>query len=101
MATTLGYAIAHLSPTAEMITIITNAIVFCLFFFSPINFPIENLPGWLASIHQFLPVKYAAELIRGSLAEGYSDHIGQAFLVLAIWVLVGLGAAYRAMTRRR
>lgn len=101
MATGIGYAIAHLSPRAELVTVITNFIIFCLFLFSPINFPVERLPNWLATIHKALPVKYAADAVRGTLTDLPIEGLGQAFLVLALWCLFGLGLTYVVVTRRR
>jgi ABC-2 type transport system permease protein len=101
MATMTGYAIVHLTPTAELVTVITNFIVFCLFLFSPINFPSERLPDWLARVHDFLPVKYSADLVRATLAGMHTDRIPLAFLVLALWCLAAFAITFLAMTRRR
>ncbi len=100
-ATTIGYAIAHVSPKADLVPVITNVIIFCLFLFSPINFPVERLPAWLAELHRFLPVKYAADVIRGTLAAGYADGIGLGFAVLGAWCVVGFGVTYALVRRKR
>jgi ABC-2 type transport system permease protein len=100
MATSVGYAIALLMPKAELVSVLTNLIIFSLFLFSPINFPVERLPNWLATIHRFLPVKYAADAVRGALVPGYSDRLGLALVVLSAWCLVGLIINYVAATRR-
>ena len=100
MATSVGYAIALLLPKAELVSVLTNLIIFSLFLFSPINFPIERLPNWLATIHRFLPVKYAADVVRGALVPGYSDELGLALVVLSVWCLLGLGINYLVSTRR-
>lgn len=100
-ATAVGYAIAHLSPKPELVAVLTNFIIFSLFLFSPINFPAERLPAWLANLHQILPVKYAADAIRGSLTEAYADGLGQALAILAVWCVVSLGATYAVVSRRR
>lgn len=100
MATSVGYAIALLSPKPELVGVLTNLIVFVLFLFSPINFPIERLPHWLETIHRILPVKYAADAMRGALIPGYSGGLGLAFTVLGAWCLVGLIVNYIVTTRR-
>jgi len=100
MATSVGYAIALLLPKAELVSVLTNLIIFSLFLFSPINFPAERLPGWLEYIHRFLPVKYAADAVRGALVPGYSDGIGTALVVLGAGCLFGLVVNYIASTRR-
>ena len=100
MATSVGYAVALLSPKEELVGVITNLIIFSLFLFSPINFPIERLPRWLELVHRFLPVKYAADAVRGALVPGYSDGLTLALAVLAAWCLAGLLVNYRVATRR-
>jgi len=100
MATSVGYAIALLAPKAELVGVLTNLIIFSLFLFSPVNFPVERLPGWLETIHRFLPVKYAADAVRGALVPGYSDGLGLALAVLSVWCLAGLVINYRVATRR-
>ena len=100
MATSVGYAIALLTPKAELVGVITNLIIFSLFLFSPVNFPVERLPGWLEMVHRFLPVKYAADAVRGALVPGYSDGLGLALAVLSVWCLAGLLINYIVSTRR-
>jgi len=100
-ATAVGYAIAHLAPKPELVAVLTNFIIFSLFLFSPINFPAERLPAWLADLHQVLPVKYAADAIRGSLTEAYAAGLGRALLMLSLWCAVSLAATYTVVSRRR
>lgn len=100
-ATGIGYAIAHLLPKAELVQVATNFIVFCLFLFSPINYPAERLPGWLESLHQFLPVMHAADVVRGTLVPGYDTQLWLNFAVLGAWCVGGFAITFLAMTRRR
>ena len=96
----VGYAMASvLRP--EAIGIVTSFISVGILLFSPIDFPIERLPGFLQVIHQILPVKYMADLIRWSLTGRYVSDPGQAFLVVGVWCVACLGLSYRVATRRR
>ncbi len=99
-ATTIGYAIAQLVPSVEIVTVITNFIIFCLFLFSPINFPADRLPAWLAGIHRFLPVKHAADVVRGTLTPVVVENLNLSFLILGIWCLAGLIIAYKTVNRQ-
>ncbi len=100
-STVVGYTLAQLSPKAELTVVITNFITFCLFLFSPINFPVERLPEWLADLHQFLPIKYSADVIRGTLTTGYSENLTLSFSILVLWLIAGFGVTYLLITRRR
>ncbi|MFQ5795507.1 MAG: ABC transporter permease [Candidatus Bipolaricaulia bacterium] len=99
-ATAIGYTIAHLSPSPVLTTLITNVIV-GLFMFSPVNYPAERLPVWFAELHRFLPLKYVADVIRGTLTQGDSGELGLAFTVLGAWCVVGFGITYAMVTRQR
>lgn len=100
-ATSVGQAIALVSPKPELVNVLTNLIIFGMFLFSPINFPVERLPNWLASIHRVLPVKYAADAVRGTLIPEYADDLQLALIVLAIWCALGLATNFVVATRRR
>ncbi|MGB3716185.1 MAG: ABC transporter permease [Candidatus Promineifilaceae bacterium] len=100
-ATGIGYAIAHLAPKAELVNVITNFIIFCLFLFSPINYPVERLPDWLGSVHQVLPVMHAADVIRGTLMDSNETNLALNFAVLGAWCIAGFVITFMAMTRRR
>jgi len=100
-ATSVGQAIALISPKPELVNVLTNLIIFGMFLFSPINFPVERLPNWLAAIHRVLPVKYAADAVRGTLIPEYADGLGLAIFVLVVWCVIGLTINYVVSTRRR
>jgi ABC-2 type transport system permease protein len=99
-ATSVGQALALISPKPELVNVLTNLIIFAMFLFSPINFPIERLPNWLATVHRVLPVKYAADAVRGTLVPEYADGLGLALAVLAAWCAAGLVVNVVVTTRR-
>lgn len=100
-ATSVGQVVALLAPKPELVNVMTNLVIFAMFLFSPINFPIERLPGWLAWIHRLLPVKYAADAVRGTLIPEFADGLGLALAVLAAWCVAGLAGSVIVSTRRR
>ncbi len=96
----VGYSIAHGAPKPEMAQIATQVIVFGIMIFSPIMYPVEQLPKWLADVHHVLPVMYMADLSRGTLTDLPVD-LGRAFAVVGGWCLFGLVATYLLVRRRR
>ncbi len=100
-ATSVGQAIALVSPKPELVNVLTNLIIFGMFLFSPINFPVERLPDWLATIHRVLPVMYAADAVRATLIPDYANDLQLALVVLAIWCALGLVTNYLVATHRR
>lgn len=56
-------------------------------------FPLDSLPGWLQGASRALPPASLADLLHGAL--GPDDVPGRAWVVLAVWALVGPAAAAR------
>jgi len=100
-ATAVGMSIAHLSSSPVLTGIITNVIIFSLFLFSPVNFPIERLPLVISKIHLVLPIKYMADLVRGTLTTGLVNKIVPAFLIVGAWCIVSMISLYIVFTKKR
>lgn len=100
-ASCLGYAIAHFISKAQIISMITNLIVFVLFLFSPINYPLERLPNWLQSAHTILPFTYMADLVRGSLTGYEITSPEKALLIVSSWMLVSFVSVSVVLQRRK
>jgi len=96
----VGYTIAHAAPKPQMAQLATQIIVFAIMIFSPIMYPMEQLPDWLAAVHRVLPVKYMADLSRGTLTD-LNVNLGLAFAVVGGWCLVGFVATSLLIRRRR
>src|SRR5437588_4469818 len=96
----VGYALASvLRP--EVTGNVTSFIAMGILLFSPLDFPISRLPGWLQIVHRILPIKYMADLIRWSTTGRFVDDVGLAFAVVGAWCVVSLIITYRVATRRR
>lgn len=96
----IGYAIAHGAPKPELAHLATQILVFLIMLFSPVVYPIQQLPSWLATLHRGLPVKYMADLSRGTLTD-LDVNLGLAFGVVGAWCLVGFIITYVLVRRRR
>jgi ABC-2 type transport system permease protein len=96
----LGYVIALGAPKPEMAQVATQVIVFFIMLFSPILYPVAQLPGWLAAIHKVLPIQYMADLTRGTLTD-IPVNLGLAFAVVGGWCVFGLVVTYFLVKRRR
>jgi ABC-2 type transport system permease protein len=98
--TSIGYAIASLLP--QMIAnLITQVLVVFVLMFSPLNFPPERLPDWLAAIHSVLPIQAMGEVIRGTVAGNSFPMAVGPFLLLGTWCAVAFGLTGLVLTRRR
>jgi len=96
----LGYTLAHGAPKPEIAHVVTQILVFIIMIFSPVLYPVEQLPDWLAKVHSFLPIQYMADLSRGTLTDLDVD-LGLAFIVVGAWCTVGLVATNFIIRRRQ
>ncbi|MFI0349223.1 ABC transporter permease [Actinomadura sp. 9N407] len=99
MAASVGYAIAVLLPPL-LAQLTTQVLVFFVMLFSPITFPASQLPEWFRAVHDVLPFRPAADLLRaGLLSDGYGAS-WRDFAVLLAWCALGLAISVRALVRR-
>lgn len=98
-ASSVGYAISSVLPQMAA-NVISQVLVVFVLRFSPLNFPVDRLPDWLATIHSVLPVQAMGEIIRGTIAGGPFPITAGSFLMLAAWTVAGFGLTDVAMTRR-
>ena len=99
-ATLLGYALAHAVPRPEVTQLLTQVLIFGIVGFSPINYPPDNLPRWLAELHDYLPFLPMATVIRGGLTQGLVSNVAQSYIVLAVWGVIALGLVAGSLGRR-
>lgn len=99
MATAVGYAIA-VSMQPMLAQLITQVLVFFVLLFSPITFPGSQLPQWFQTLHDVLPVRPGADLLRAGLASDVFTASGRDLAVLAAWTVLGIVVTLRALVRR-
>lgn len=95
----LGYAVALRSPSAQLTNMFTNLVLVAVLLFSPVNYPMSRLPGWLQAVHRVLPIAHMANLVRAGLVGG-SQQRSSDFLVVGLWCAAGIALTVRAVARR-
>lgn len=100
MATAVGYAIA-VSMAPMLAQLLTQVLVFFVLLFSPITFPGSQLPAWFQTVHDVLPVRPGADLLRAGLAADTFSAGGRDLIVLVVWTLVGITVSLYALVRRK
>lgn len=96
----VGYSIAFAVPKPMMVIVITQIIIFLVMMFSPVMYPAEQLPGWLQAIHQVLPIKYMANLMRGTITD-LNVNLGQSFAIVGGWFVAGYITTNLLVNRRQ
>jgi ABC-2 type transport system permease protein len=97
--TSIGYALASVLPQM-LANLLTQVLVVFVLMFSPLNFPPDRLPDWLASIHSVLPIQAMGEVIRGTLAGNVFPLVAGPFLLLGVWCVASFAITGRVLTRR-
>ncbi len=98
-ATAIGYAMASLLP-AMLANLLTQVLVVFVLMFSPLDFPADRLPTWLADIHRVLPIQAMGEAIRGTLAGGAFPLTAGPFLLMAVWRVASFAVSFQVLNRR-
>jgi ABC-2 type transport system permease protein len=98
--TLVGYAMAHTIANPLLMQLITQVTIFVILGFSPINFPLDQLPGWLQAVNHVLPFHSMAVVTRAGLTEGIVEGVARAYAVLGAWTVVAAAATTWALTRR-
>ena len=100
VGTAIGFSLGHAIPNPRITNVITQVLVFGVFVFSPVNFPADRLPDWLAWVHQWLPAGHAASVMRWALTDGIVDDPTRALVTLLAWLVGAWLVAYAVITRR-
>lgn len=98
-AATLGHAIAVTLPPL-LAQLASQALVFFVLLFSPITFATSQLPTWFQRVHDVLPVRPAADLLRAGLAADVYAADLRDLAVLVGWCVLALVLSMRALMRR-
>jgi ABC-2 type transport system permease protein len=97
----VGYGIA-MATRPEVAQQASSFVSIGILLFSPINFPMDRLPRFLQLIHEVLPLKYMADLVRwGLTGQRFGDSIVLAFAVVAAWCAAGIATSWVVATRRQ
>jgi ABC-2 type transport system permease protein len=85
-----GYLIASVAVGARMAQVIGMVLFYPMMFLSGAGMPIEVLPVTLRRVSDFLPLTYAARLIRGMwFGEPWTGHLFEVAVLLGMLVVLG------------
>jgi ABC-type polysaccharide/polyol phosphate export permease len=66
-----------------------------------VSFPIERLPTWLATVHEYLPIHHMALAVRSSLTDGLVEMTGRSWVVLVVWTVAAAAVTGLVLVRRK
>lgn len=94
---TIGYAVVARAKTTQAAESIATAVTIPMMFLAGVFFPIDQLPKWLLSIVQYLPLAPLLRIIRGIALDNASPLVNPFNLIVVVaWIVVML---FFAITR--
>jgi ABC-2 type transport system permease protein len=98
--TMLGYALGHAVGNPMVTQLISQMLVFVIFGFAPILYPIQQMPGWLADLNWWFPFRQMAVVMRAALTSAADPAVPTAYAVIGVWVVVAAALAGWSLGRR-
>lgn len=98
VATATGYALGLGVKNPNSAALLSNALLFFVLLFTPIHYPIDRLPGWLAGAEKVLPFVHMGDLMRHSLTG--DGALVTPLLIVAAWGAAGVALCMRLATPR-
>lgn len=94
----LGIATTAVVPNADAAPAVVNGLIFPLMFVSSVYFPLDDAPGWLATLAGVFPIKHFANGLQFAF---HPDTAGLGFRANDVLVLVAWGVAGALFALRR
>jgi ABC-2 type transport system permease protein len=101
MATSVGFGMAQVIRNPLVMNVAINVLIFVVFLFSPVMFPIDQFPHWLAEVHRVLPIYPLAQVMRASITNGLVHNVRVCYAILAGWTVAAWTATAWVIGRRR
>ena len=99
MATSVGFGLAQVIRDPLVTNVLVNALIFVVLLFSPVVFPISQLPRWLADVYCVLPIYYLPQVMRERDHRPGPD-VAVSYVVLAAWTVAASAATAWVIGRR-
>ena len=95
-----GLVMNAVAPGYDFFTYFFTLVLTPMLLLSGVYFPVEQMPGWLAQLAQFLPLKHAIDVARPLMLGQVPEQVGVHIAVLLLYAAVAFYAAL-VLTRRR
>ena len=105
--TALGTANAAIALRVRELAVFSNLVFAVLLIFCGVNVPLDDLPGWMSTIAQGLPVTHAVEagreVVAGAALDDVAGLLGTELAIGGAYLLVGLALLryYERVARRK
>ena len=99
--TMMGYALGHATPNPMTARLTSQLLIFAVFGFAPILFPVWQMPHWLGAVNYGFPFRHMADIVRDALGGGTAPGLAASYLIVAAWAAACAALCARVLGRRR
>ncbi len=96
----LAMIVTSVAPTFDFFSYYTELVITPMFFFSGVFFPLDNFPGWMKVLAEFLPLTHAVRITRALFTGGPSAGAGRSLGLLVAVAAVAFTVSVRMMRKR-
>jgi lipooligosaccharide transport system permease protein len=96
----LAMIVTSVAPSFDFFSYYTELVITPMLFFSGVFFPLDNFPGWMKTLAEFLPLTHAVRISRAVFTGEAADGIGWGIAGLAGLAAVVFTISARMMRKR-
>ncbi|HDT14274.1 MAG TPA: ABC transporter permease [Candidatus Aminicenantes bacterium] len=96
----LAMIVTSVSPSFDFFSYYTELVITPMFFFSGVFFPLDNFPGWMKVLAEFLPLTHAVRVSRALFTGDAVPGVGWSLAGLAVLAAAAFTVSTRMMRKR-
>ena len=96
----LAMIITSISPSFDFFSYYTELVVTPMLFFSGVFFPLDNFPGWMKVLAEFLPLTHAVRISRAVYTGQPQPGVGWGLAGLVVLAVIVFAVSVRMMRKR-
>jgi len=96
----LAMIVTSVAPSFDFFSYYTELVITPMFFFSGVFFPLDNFPGWMKTLAEFLPLTHAVRISRALFTGRSAPGLGWSLAGLVALAAVVFAVSTRMMRKR-
>jgi len=96
----LAMIVTSVAPSFDFFSYYTELVITPMLFFSGVFFPLDNFPGWMKTLAEFLPLTHAVRISRAVFTGKPAPRLGWSLAGLFVLAAVVFGISIRMMRKR-
>jgi len=96
----MAMIVTSVAPSFDFFSYYTELVITPMMFFSGVFFPLDNFPGWMRTLAEFMPLTHAVRVSRSLFTGEPAAGIGGSLLGLAALAAAAFTVSTRMMRKR-